>query len=230
MLRTWADHFEVLAFDYRGMGASPPAEEPYTMSDLARDVADLLDTAGWETTAIAGLSFGGMVAQEFAVTFPGRVERLALLATSPGGAFASYPLEELADLPAAERTSRSLLLADRRWTPEWLAANPAEAAMAAGFAASHDTADSPAAARGRLLQLQARKGHDALDRLHRVACPTMVGSGRYDDIAPLVNGQAIVDRITDATFRVYRGGHAFLVQDPTAWPELLTFLAGDEAA
>ena len=51
-----------------------------------------------------GVSFGGMVAQELAVTWPERVERLALLCTSPGGAGgASYPLHELAALPEAER-------------------------------------------------------------------------------------------------------------------------------
>ena len=65
-----------------------------------------------------------------------------------------------------------------------------------------------------------------LDRLGRVRCPTLVGSGRYDGIAPVVNGQAIADRIPDAEFRVYDGGHLFLVQDPAAWPDLAAFLTG----
>ena len=65
-----------------------------------------------------------------------------------------------------------------------------------------------------------------LDRLHRVTCPTFVGSGRYDDIARIANGQAIVDRITDATLRVYENsGHLFLLQDPAAWPEIAAFSA-----
>ncbi len=108
--------FELLAFDYRGMGRSAPVTEPYAMADVAADVAALLDAVGWDTTALAGLSYGGMVAQEFAVTFPDRIDRMALMATSPGGAFASYPLETLADLPPLERGLRSLNLADRRWT------------------------------------------------------------------------------------------------------------------
>jgi 3-oxoadipate enol-lactonase len=79
--------------------------------------------------------------------------------------------------------------------------------------------------RGRLLQLQARKGHDVLDRLPRVTCPSLVGSGRYDDIAPVVNAQVIVDRIAGATLRIYgNGGHLFLLQDPAAWPEVTAFL------
>ncbi len=224
LLRKLSAQFELLAFDYRGMGRSAPVTEPYTMADVAADVAALLDVVGWGRTALAGLSFGGMVAQEFAVTFPDRLDRLALMATSPGGAFASYPIETLADLPAIERGIRSLGLADRRWTPEWFAAHPEDAALVAGLAADAPVEETAAQARGRLLQLQARKGHDVLDRLHRVTCPTFVASGAYDDIAPVSNGQAIVDRITNATLHVYQSGHIFVLQDPAAWPAIAAFL------
>ena len=223
LLQMFAARFDLLAFDYRGMGASAPVTEPYTMADVAADVAALLDTVGWRSTMLVGLSFGGMVAQEFAVTFPERVDRLALLATAPGGAFSSYPLEELADLPADERAARSLELVDRRFTPEWLAAHRAEAVLAAGFAGLHGGAGAQLP--GRRLQMQARKGHDVLDRLDRVTCPTLVGSGSYDDIAPVANGRAIAERIPGAVLRVYDGGHLFLAQDPSAWPDLAEFLS-----
>jgi len=224
LLEKLSTQFELLAFDYRGMGRSAPVTERYAMADVASDIADLLDAVGWDRTALAGLSYGGMVAQEFAVTFPDRLDRLALLATSPGGAFASYPLDTLADLPALERGVRSLNLADRRWTPEWFAAHPDDAALVATFAADMPTEETAAQAQGRLLQLQARKDHDVLDRLHRVTCPTFVGSGLYDDIAPVANGQAIVDRIANATLHVYQSGHLFLVQDPATWQEIAAFL------
>ena len=227
LLHMLASRFDLLAFDYRGMGASAPVTEPYTMADLAADVAGLLDVTGWQRTALMGLSFGGMVAQEFAVSCPERVGRLALLGTSAGGAYASYPLDELADLPPAERADRTLQLTDRRWTPEWLAAHPGDAVLAGGFAAGYDGGETKAQARGRLLQLQARKRHDVLSRLHRVGCPTFVASGSYDDIAPVANGKAIVDRIPGAALHVYDGGHLFLVQDPAAWRDAATFLADE---
>ena len=226
LLGTLAARFDLLAFDYRGMGSSAPADGPYTMADLADDVTGLLDAVGWDRTALAGLSCGGMVAQEFAVTHPGRVDRLALLSTSPGGAFASFPLDRLAGLSAGQRAQRSLVLSDRRWTPQWLAAHPDQAALAAGVSHTPDDAETPSQARGRLLQLQARKNHDVLERLHRIDCPTLVGNGRFDGIAPVANGQAIVDRVPGATMHVYDGGHLFLVQDPTAWPDLTAFLSG----
>ncbi len=213
LLNILSRDFDLLAFDYRGMGASPPAAEPYTMADLAADVTHVLDDAGWDRTALVGLSFGGMVAQEFAVNHPERVSRLALLCTSPGGAFSSFPLETLADLPADERHARSLQLADRRGNADWLVAEPP----------TQETAEQ---ATGRLLQMQARRGHNVLDRLGNITCPTFVGSGRYDDIAPVINGQAIADRVPEATMHIYNGGHMFMAQDPAAWPEIIGFLAG----
>ncbi|MGI9126554.1 MAG: alpha/beta fold hydrolase [Mycobacterium sp.] len=226
MLNILAADFDVLAFDYRGMGASPPVTESYTMADLAGDVAGLLDEVGWDRTALLGLSFGGMVAQEFAVTHPDRVQRLALLSTSPGGAFSSYPLDTLADLPTAERNARNLQLSDRRWTPEWLAEHPDQAALVATFATEAAAVETEEQARGRRLQMQARKGHNVLSRLGKISCPTFVGNGRYDDIAPVVNGRAIADRTQGATMHVYNGGHMFMAQDATAWPEIIGFLTG----
>lgn len=212
LLNLLARNFELLAFDYRSMGLSAAVTEPYTMADIAADLTALLDDAGWDRTALLGLSFGGMAAQEFAVTHPERVSRLALLCTSPGGAFSSFPLETLADLPAGERHARSLQLADRRGTTEWLVAE----------APDQETAEQ---ATGRLLQMQARKGHNVVDRLKNITCPTFVASGRYDDIAPVVNGQAIADRVPGATMHIYDGGHMFMLQDPKAWPEIIAFLS-----
>ena len=79
---------------------------------------------------------------------------------------------------------------------------------------------------GERLQLEARGGHDVNDRLGRITSPTIVGAGRYDGIAPLANSQAIVSKIAGAELRVYDGGHIFMIQDPTAFPEIIEFLAG----
>src|SRR5690242_11326425 len=106
------------------------------MADYAADAAALLDEIGWERARLVGVSFGGMVAQELAVTAPERVERLALLCTSPGGAGgASYPLHDLAALPEAERARVALGLLDTRFTEEWLAEHPSDRALAEMMAA-----------------------------------------------------------------------------------------------
>lgn len=139
------------------------------MADYAADAAALLDHAGWERARVVGVSFGGVVAQELAVTWPERVERLALLCTSPGGAgSASYPLHELAQLPVAERNAKGLELLDFRFTPAWLAAHPSDRALADMMAARPSATLTSEQVRGEALQLEARSRHDVCDRLAQI--------------------------------------------------------------
>ena len=224
LLRSLSKECEVLAHDQRGLGLTSIPEGPYTMAQYAADAAALLDHVGWETCVVIGISFGGMVAQEFAVTFPERVERLALLCTSTGGAGgSSYPLHELGALSANERAAKMPMLSDTRFTPEWLASHPADAQMMS--MRSESTTKSADVIRGERLQLAARVGHDVADRLHVIPCPTFVTAGKFDGIAPPVNSEAIVERVSDATLSLYEGGHMFIAQDPTAIREIRTFLS-----
>src|SRR5690348_16401132 len=216
--------FDLLAWDYRGLGRSAPVTGPYTMADLAADAFGLLEIAGWDVCRVLGVSFGGMVAQEFAVTNPERVGRLALACTSAGGGGgSSYPLQKLQQLPPEERAAAQLALADSRWNEGWLTAHPADRALAEGLAAGGQNQRDPAAA-ARTAQLEARAGHDVWDRLGAITCPTLVAYGNYDEIAPARNSTAIASRIRGAELRGYEGGHLFLFQDPAALPEYQAFL------
>ena len=217
--------FDLLAWDYRGFGGSAPVARPYTMADVAADAAGLVQIAGWESCRVIGASFGGMVAQEFAVTNPARVERLALACTSAGGAGgSSYPLQELLELPREQRVAAELKLADSRWDERWLAAHPADRAIAERLTAAGPDQQDPAAVAAYAAQLQAREGHDVWDRLGAITCPALVGYGQYDGIAPVRNSTSIASRIRGAELHGYEGGHGFLFQDPAAFPAFIAFL------
>jgi len=233
LLAPFRARFDVVAHDQRGLGRTARPPEPYHMADYASDAAAVLDAVGWERAAVFGVSFGGMVAQELAVTWPERIERLVLACTSAGGAAgASYPLHELADMDPTERAAISARILDTRFTPEWLATHDADRALADMMAARQARDAGPDDAerrRGELAQLEARSRHDVTDRLGRIDCPTLVACGRYDGIAPMANSEAIAARVPGAELRVYEGGHAFFAQDPTALPEILDFLAAGSA-
>jgi pimeloyl-ACP methyl ester carboxylesterase len=218
--------FRVLAFDARGLGRSGAVESPYGMADLAGDALALLDHVEWQTCTVFGVSFGGMMALEVAVTAPARVERLALLCTSAGGSGgSSYPLHELAGLPTNERMAKSMTLADSRFSPAWFADHPLDDAIMRARAASAAEPRSAERLTGERLQMQARATHDVSDRIGRITCPTLVACGRYDGIAPVANSEWMAAHIPDAKLEVYEGGHMFFIQDPAAFPRVVAFLA-----
>ena len=213
----------LLAFDQRGLGRTTvPVEQP-TMADYADDAARLLDVLDFEADAIVGVSFGGMVAQELALRHPDRVPALVLCCTSAGGAGGvSYPLHALAALPEERRAVRQLEISDVRMDAAWRSAHPELVARALerGRAARAVGAGEPGRAEGAAMQLEARRGHDAYERLQELKMPVLVAGGRYDGIAPVANQKALVTAIGQADLRIYEGGHLFLVQDGSAWPEI----------
>jgi 3-oxoadipate enol-lactonase len=224
-----AARFSVLAYDQRGLGRSDKPDGPYTMANYADDAAALLDAVGWERARVIGVSFGGMVAQELALRHPDRVERLVLCCTSAGGAGgSSFPLQELAGLPEGERALRQIELGDVRRDAAWRAAHPKEIERALALAAGARAvgAGEPRRREGELWQLEARSRHDTFDRLDRLAMPVLLCAGRHDGIAPLANMQAMARRIPGAELRVYDGGHLFLIQDRSAYPEIAEWLGG----
>jgi len=224
-----APPFDLVVADHRGMGRSGPVPGPYSMATCAADAVATMDAVGWPSARVCGISFGGMVAQELAVTEPGRVDRVALVCTSPGGAGgSSYPLHELAHLDPADRAAAFLPLLDTRFDEAWLSDHAGDRRLVEALADTTDPRPGTAEADGAAAQLEARRGHDVWDRLGAVSCPTLVASGRFDGIAPPANGRALAARIAGAELRLYEGGHAFFAQDPTALPEILAFLSAPD--
>jgi pimeloyl-ACP methyl ester carboxylesterase len=185
-----------------------------------------MDAVSWDSARVLGISFGGMVAQELAVTTPDRVERLALLCTSAGGqGGSSYPLQQLEHLGEDERIQKRRQLMDTRFDPEWLASHPFDRDLVDALEKRAPDA-GPGQGPGPRLQLEARRHHDVWDRLPAVTCPTYIACGRFDGIAPPQNSTAMASRIAGAELHVYEGGHAFLAQDPRSITDVIGFLTG----
>ena len=70
--------FRVVILDNRDTGRSSKAGHPYTIADMADDVAGLLDALEIQRSHLLGLSMGGMIAQEFALQHPDRLDRLVI--------------------------------------------------------------------------------------------------------------------------------------------------------
>lgn len=221
------EHFTILSYDQRGLGQTDRPETPYTMADYAEDANALLDAIGWERALVMGVSFGGMVAQEFAVRYPERIAKLVLACTSSGGAGgASYPLHELMDLDLEAKTMHMMSVGDLRQDAAWQAENPQMVQVLLDFAkqAAEVGAGEPNREVGARLQLLARKDHNTYERLPSLTMPVYICGGRYDGTASVANQHALQNQIPHAQLELFDGGHGFLLQDPAAYSRIIDFL------
>jgi pimeloyl-ACP methyl ester carboxylesterase len=221
VLPSYAERFEVLAFDPRGSGRSESPRRPTSMVEMAADAARVLDALGISSAHVLGVSMGGMVAQELALRFPERVRGLVLAGTWPGGPLAIRPrVRELAALGsevrgAAGGNGRSwrapLLFSDafRREHPE-------QVAELLELFARHRPET-----RGLAYQLLATVYHDTYARLPSLQAPTLVLHGERDALVPGANARLLAARIPDAELAVVPGGHAFALEQPERTLEVL---------
>ena len=218
-------HFDMLAYDQRGLGRTSKPDRPYSMAEYADDAAALLDHVGWPEALVVGVSFGGMVAQELVLRHPARVRRLVLACTSPGGeGGASYPFHEIEHLKGEDRARFLMPISDTRRDAAWAAAHPQDHARLVQLAAADPFAGEPGRAEGAHRQLQARARHDAWDRLPGIACPVLIAAGRYDGIAIPTTQEKMAARIPGAELQWFDGGHLFMIQDRAAYPAIIEFL------
>lgn len=220
-------HFDVLSYDQRGLGQTSKPDKPYTMADYADDAARLMDFVGWKSAKVIGVSFGGMVAQEFVLRHPAKVERLVLACTSPGGkGGASYPFHTIEHMGREERARHMIPISDTRRDQAWQKANPKQYEEFVAFAANDPYADEPGRAMGYHSQLAARADLDTYDRLPEIDCPVMIAAGRYDGIALPATQERMAARIRGSKLQFFEGGHLFMIQDRAALPAMIAFLNG----
>ncbi len=97
-----AERFRVIAVDNRGAGRSVKPPGPYSIGQMAADVAGLMDRLDLPCAHLLGISMGGRIAMALALDWPGRADRLVLVATSPRAAGARWLVRAgmmVADLP-----------------------------------------------------------------------------------------------------------------------------------
>ncbi len=109
--RAFSKHFKVITFDSRGMGKGDKPTEPFTMKTLADDTIGLMNHLNIAKAHVLGVSHGGRVAQEVAINYPERVNKLVLASTNTGAeGIDDLPPEVLSALGRKERTGQSNII------------------------------------------------------------------------------------------------------------------------
>ena len=210
------DGFLVVSFDNRGIGESDVPPGPYTAAGMAEDAVAVLDAAGIERADVVGASLGGMIAQELVLAHPERVDRLALICTTPGGAEA-YPLPEPTLRLLAEAPSLAPQDALRLFIENAMVARGAlvDELYARRLASPPDPA-------GWQAQAAAGATFDAYDRLGAIQAPTLVVHGTEDNVVDPRNAELLAARISDARLELVPGtGHMLFWERPDRFAELL---------
>ena len=228
-----AKQFRVITLDNRGVGRSSVPPGPYTTRQMADDAAALLDHLDIERAHVVGWSMGGMIAQELALGYPQKVDRLVLLAsvarTRPYAEnWLRYATQSAELVKSGALDPTGALLGGMPWmfTPAFLSQpDLVQAAIAQSLADPF-----PPTPEGIAAQAEACRAHafgDALDRLTEIAAPTLVLVGAEDILTPAVYSREMADRIPGARLQILeKGGHGMPLEHPQQVNDaLLAFLA-----
>ncbi len=227
LLPALTDRFRVVTFDARGSRRSSAPPGPYTTRLLADDAAAMLDHVGAARAHVVGLSLGGMIAQELALAYPERIDRLVLVATharpaSPAlwDAWTTFFVQ--AQERGLDRAGVVLWFLAWMFTPVFMARH--EQVQEAVTQWQDDPLQAPA--HGRAAQGTAARDHDALERLPLIAVPTLVVVGDQDILTPVANARELAEGIPGARLQVLEeGGHLALFECQAAFTDaLLAFL------
>ena len=187
--------FRVILLDNRGMGQTQISGNlVHRVTDMAHDVAAVLDAAGCGTAHVAGLSMGGMIAQEFALLHPKRLRSLTLMATNCGGSnavLAPYEVWRLLFNKGGKTAEAALDL----MRPHTYARGTHESVIEEDHVVR--LANFPAK-RDYEAQLYGLLGWSSYNRLPQIDCPVLVMHGQQDGLIPPANGRLLAQRITGA--------------------------------
>jgi pimeloyl-ACP methyl ester carboxylesterase len=218
--------YKIAIFDNRGAGRTDAPKIDYSIKMFADDTAKLMDNLKIQKAHILGISMGGMIAQEFALTYPQRVEKLVLCSTSCGGTKSVPPGPKVL----------SLLMGGAAKTPEDIVKNTIPVLFTEDFIKSNPAfikvvterlMKAPIGLDAYTRQVKAIMAWDTYARLPKIKAPTLVMHGKKDILIPPENAKILAERIPGAKVAYFeKSAHALFSQETDkVISTLLQFLA-----
>jgi len=204
-------HHRTIILDNRGIGDSSRVNLPFSITDMADDVADLIRTLNLGPSYVAGISMGGFIAATLTLRHPDLVRKLVLTSTSAGGATHVGPGDDILQL----------LMNTSGWDVETYTRRVYTAIAGSGYMQKHpddlsrivrNALEKPLSPETYLYQLNAINGYGnsaGINRmLDQISVPTLVIHGDQDPLVPYPNGQYLAAHIKGAILLTYAGvGH-----------------------
>ncbi|MGB6117373.1 MAG: poly(3-hydroxyalkanoate) depolymerase [Mesorhizobium sp.] len=203
------DDTTAVIFDIPGIGGSPAPAMPYRPSTMARLAKHLMEQLGFESCDVSGVSWGGGLAQQFAIQYPGFCRKLILCATAPG----------ITMVPGAPNVLMKMASVKRYTDKNYMRSIAAEIYGGAfrtdpTLITKHAAAMKGATQMGYMLQLFAMSGWTSLPWLWLLPQPTLIIAGTDDPLVPVINAKMMSAVIPKSRLELIDDGHLFLATDP----------------
>lgn len=196
-------HRDIITFDMPGIGGSPTYGGPYRLSTMTKAAQQILVDLGYDQADVMGVSWGGMLAQEFAYRFPHHTGGLILAATSPG----------LPMIPGSVSTLLKMVTSHRYTAPGSIQSylQTLYGGSSEGLESYASRIRSPSSA-GYLHQILSIIGWTSLRKLPLVSAKTLILMGDNDRLVPPANGQILKFLLREAVLEVLaNAGHLFVL-------------------
>jgi poly(3-hydroxyalkanoate) depolymerase len=201
---------ETIVYDAPGTGGSALPKLPLSVPQMAKLALRLLDTLGFQEVDVLGVSLGGVVAQQLALSAPKRVRRLVLASTTFG----------VGAVPGKFRAWATLLSPARyyvpghyeRHAPDFLGGRTGREPDLARSYGQVRRAQPPHVV-GHAWQLLGGATWSTLPLLHRIRAQTLVLTGDDDPLVPPANARILNWRIPNSELKVFPGGGHLVIFD-----------------
>jgi pimeloyl-ACP methyl ester carboxylesterase len=225
-----AAHRDVIVFDNAGVGAST-GTTPDTVEQMALDAIAFLDALALAQVDLFGFSLGGFVAQEIALSAPGRVRRLVLAGTGPKGApgMERWSPQVIEAVVIDDNTPEGYLGVFYTGSAKSLGAGQASAGRI--FARQEGRDDGPSLetknAQYRAVENWGVQDWTTVRRLRSITQPTLVLQGDHDIMIPTKASHLLAALIPTAQIHIYPdASHGSIFQyAEDAAARTVTFLA-----
>ncbi len=203
----YSEHFKVVVLDNRGAGKTDKPDEPYSLEQMADDVAMLMDAIGIESAHIVGKSMGGMIGQWLGIKYPEKVRKLVLGCTCAARDEVGDEILRLGREIASKLGMKAVWLAALFWgySRVYIERN-----LPTIRSAKSMIEESPQVIRGYLRQNEACERHNTSKLVGKIKAPTLVMLGERDLIVSPSRSRELAELIPGARLVAFPDvGHGF---------------------
>jgi pimeloyl-ACP methyl ester carboxylesterase len=213
LIQELSKKFKLVMFDNRGAGRTDISDKQYSIKLFADDTAGLMDALKISRAHVLGISMGGMTAQELALNYPKKVEKLVLCSTNCGGAKSVLASQEILEILTADRSALSPEEIVRAtipllFTEDFIKENPDFVELSI-----QQMLRAPISNEGFMRQLNAIMEFDTYERLSQIKVPTLVLHGKRDILVPPENGAILAKAIPNAKLVYFENSAHGLIEE-----------------